>query len=234
LNKKRRKMITQISLHDLTHSRLAPNKVIVKPDFKQNYIGGNAKIQVDSRFSQEMHAPTTGIIINQCTTLDRKSMDWITTIETKKGDNVIYSYESALFCMDEEFKGRMFCDENQQLYFMLDYEDMFCVINPDNIIPINGLILVSAINEEYNSALNLAGVQSCRYGIVEYVGSKVESYQRYGLPTSTYVEPKEEIKIGSVIAFSTYSDIPLEYEAHKQTAKTLFRMHRCDVDAILC
>jgi hypothetical protein len=227
-------MITHLSHDEITKSKLPQNKVLVKPDFKQNFIGsGEAKLRIDSRFNEEMHAPTTGVIVNQCTTLDRKSMDWATTIETQIGDEIIFAYETSMACLDEKFKGRLFIDDNMEQYFLFDYEAIFAVKKPDGLIPVNGYILVSAMDEVINSSLNLMAKQSIRYGKVEYLGTPVQFYQRGGRPTNLYTEPKEVVKAGDVIAFSQFSDLPLEYEAHRQTRQILFRMQRCDIDAVV-
>lgn len=227
-------MITQLTVAELTTSKLPPNKVLVKPDFKQNYVGsGTIKLRIDTRFNEEMHAPTTGKIINQCTMLDRKSMEWATTIETSKGDEIIFSYETAMACLDEKFKGRLFVDENMDQYFLFDYESIFAIKKLDALVPVNGYVLVSAMDEVVNSHLNLTAQQSTRYGKIEYIGTPVQHYQRGGKPTNLYTEPKETIKIGDVVAFSQFSDLPLEYEAHRQTRQILFRMQRCDIDAVV-
>lgn len=226
-------MIQKIALSDILKSKLPPNKVIVKPDFKQEFIG-NTGLLNDTRFNPEMHAPTTGRIVNQCTILDRKEMDWATTIETKIGDEIIYSYEAAVNCLDEQYRGRLICDENMELYFIFNYENIFSIKKENTMIPVNGYILVSAINENINSIINLASKQSARYGIIEYVGLPVLEYQRFGLPTKLYTEPKECVNVGQMVAFSQFSDLPLEYENHRQTDKILFRMQRCDIDAIIC
>lgn len=226
-------MIQKLTVAEIQNCKLPPNKVIVKPDFKQDFIGDTGLLN-DSRFNPEMHAPTTGKIINQSSLLDRKEMDWDTIIETNVGDNIIYAYEAAVNCLDEQYRGRLICDENNELYFIFNYENILAIAKPDTLIPVNGYILVSATNEVVNSSLNLMAKQSTRYGIIEYIGNPVIEYRRFGMPTKLYTEPKEGLQVGQTIAFSQYSDLPLEYETHRQTRQILFRMQRCDIDAVIC
>lgn len=233
-------MQTTFTTDFLKTMKLVPNRVLVKPDFHQKNISfsNGYQFQVDKRFAHEKHAPTTGTVINIPATLIPEYMPWKCPLEIEKGDYAVYSYESAMYCLEEE-RGRIFRDENGEIYFMIDYEDIFSVRRGESIIPVNGYILVSPVSETVKSSFSLpkhmAEYTSVKFGKVEYVGTRNECYYLGPKVRADVYDIREEIKKGDTIVFSEASDLPLEYNLHQSIEgnKAFFRMQRRDVLLIL-
>ena len=231
-------MQTKLTSDLLSKMKLIPNKVLVKPTFDQHnlQLAPGLKIKIDSQYAQEKHAPTTGIVYNVCGELISENMPWHTHNEVAVGDYAVYSYESAIFSTDED-KGRFFLDENNSLYLLLDYEDLFVVRRNDLIVPVNGYLLVSPMPDETFATFTLDTTKknSTKWGKVEYVGARNECYYAAGkVRTDTY-DFKDEVKVGDVICFETNSDLPVEYEIHHtiKEKQEYFRLQRRDILHVL-
>lgn len=214
-----------------------PNKVLVKPTRGSNEIllPGGMKIYMDDRFGKEKHAPTTGIVANNCGKLMTARLPWETTNEIEIGDYIIYSFESAMCALDDAY-GSVLFDEDGDVYLFIDYEDIFIARRNDVIIPVNGYLLVSAIEEKESSGFEIMkeNKNSSRYGLVEYVGSRNLKYMAVGKTREDIFDFEEEIKQGDIIVFNRDSDLPAEYSLHKSLGtKTFFRLQRKDIDGII-
>jgi len=216
-----------------------PNKVLVKPTRGTNEVilSGGVKIYMDNRFGKEKHAPTTGIIIAHCGKLIPARMLWENTNEIQTGDYAIYSYESAIYAMDE-MHGRLIFDEDGDVYFLIDYEDLFVVKRNDQVIPVNGYLLVSPLGEKSSSAFTISKEDnnSARYGTIEYIGTRNTQYIAAGKNRDDVFDFEENISQGDIIIFSRDSDLPLEYNLHRSLSdrsKLFFRLQRKDIDGII-
>lgn len=215
-----------------------PNKVLVKPNRGTNEIllSNGVKIFMDNRFGKEKHAPTTGTVIRHCGKLSDFRMPWITTNELQEGDYIIYSFESAMYAM-EDIYGRVLLDENKEPYFIIDYEDIFCIKREEQIIPVNGYLLVAPLEEGSVSSFQIIKEDhnSSRYGIVVHVGQRNKAYHDFGMLRETY-DMEEEINPGDIIIFNRNSDLPVEYPLHRSLngkSQTFFRLQRKDIDGII-
>jgi hypothetical protein len=77
--------------------------------------------------------------------------------------------------------------------------------------------------------------KSDRFGLVRFVGTRNEKY--FLINEKCQVERKdlsdpENINVGDIVIFDKACDLPIEYELHQST-ETLFRMHRCNLKAIV-
>lgn len=147
-----------------------PNKVLVAPSRGSHEVilASGVKLYIDDRFGKEKHAPTTGTIVAHCGPLRPQRMPWTTQNEIEVGDYCVYSFESAMHAMDETH-GRVLLDTANNPYLLIDYEDLFVVKREDKIIPVNGYILVSPIQEKTGAAFDIVreNENSLRFGIVE-------------------------------------------------------------------
>lgn len=233
-------MQTNFTADFLKTMKLVPNRVLVKPDFHQKEVSfsNGDTFQIDKRFAHEKHAPTTGIVINTSPELIPEFMPWKTPLEVRPGDFAVYSYESAMYCLDPD-RGRILHDENNEMYFMIDYEDIFSVKREGTVIPVNGYLLVSPVTEQINTSISLpahiAEYTSVKFGRVEYVGTRNECYYSGVRVRDDVYDIREEIIPGDLIVFSEASDLPLEYDIHKsfEDKKSFFRMQRRDILLIL-
>lgn len=217
----------------------SPNKILIKPTRGENEIilPGGIKIFLDNRFSKERHAPTTGTIVKTCGTPVPERMQWETPNEIQEGDYCVYSYEAAMYALDP-VNSRLFVDHEGDAYFILDYEDLFVVKRGDHIIPVNGYLLVSPIEEKTDSAFKILRTDnnSATMGTVAHVGVRNSRYLYGSITRDDVFDGEENISPGDVIVFNANSDLPVEYDLHKSLAKNannFFRLQRRDIEAII-
>lgn len=228
-------MSTEMKSSVLEHMKLVPNRVLVKiTDTKDTVKLGDMTIGIDKQFSEEKHAMTTGIVVNHCGPLVPDKMDWETENVLMINDFVVFSYESAIYCLDP-LKGRHFFDENANQYLLIDYGDIFTARRNEEIIPVNGYLLVEPVTEEIISEFKLPITTSMRYGKIAHVSPKNKRYFAAGRERNDVYDFDEELKVGDFILFSKFSDLPLEYDIHRslQGSKPFFRMQRRDIYDII-
>lgn len=217
-----------------------PNKVLVKPTRGSNEIvlSNGMKIYMDDRFAKEKHAPTTGIIVGHPGNLVASKMPWTTTNEIQVGDYAVYSFESAMYAL-EELHGRVIFDTDGDIYLFIDYEDIFVVKRNEQIVPINGFLLVSPVELKKSEGFQIVREEnnSTAFGVVAYVGKKNTNYLFGGKIRDDVFDFEEEISVGDMIVFNRNSDLPVEYPLHSSLSgvrsENFFRLQRRDIDAVL-
>lgn len=234
----------KLNKHEILRLKLMANKVLVKPsrEIDELIFTDGQKIFIESKAAPEMHAPTRGTIVNICETLNYYAMPWLTDIEAKRGDEVISSYESILYCFNDGDTSRTFVDENNDKYFLLDYSDLFIAIRDNEVIPLNGYAICEPIEESVSSSFlipdELKRFRSDKFGRVAYLGSANREYYitngnkdiRHDL-----VDAKD-VSVGDVVIFDKNCDLPLEYDIHQSLdgrKKTYYRFNRCYIKAII-
>lgn len=226
-----KKNMIKISLEELNTLKLIPNRVLVRTINKQSETTvGSMKIRLDTGFSEEQHAPVTGVVISVPSTLIPENMPWETDMVLMPGDEVVYSYETCVYCMNPE-TGREFHDEENNQYLMVDYEDIFAAKRNGEVIPVNGYLLVEPLTEEVISAIKLPVEKSGKIGRVAITSPKNKRYFAAGKERTDVYDFNDPINPGDYVVFTKYSDLPLEYELHNSIdgAKQYFRMQRRDI-----
>ena len=225
-------MSIKMTSNELASIKLIPNRVLVKINSTKDKInvGQGIEFKIDKQFSEEKHAPTTGYIHNICGDLIEDKMPWHTRNVLQRGDFVVFTYEAALYCLDP-LKGRHIYDENNNQYLMIDYEDILSARRGEEIIGVNGFMLIEPMTEEAISLLKLPIQKSVKYGRVAITAERNECYYAAGVKRTDIYDIKEEVKVGDIILFSKFSDIPLEYDVHRSIngAKQYYRMQRRDI-----
>lgn len=225
-------MSIKMNANELANIKLIPNRVLVKINSTKDKInvGGGVEFKFDKQFSEEKHAPTTGIVYNVCGDLIEDKMPWHTKNILQRNDFVVFTYEAAIYCLDP-LKGRHIYDEHNSQYLLIDYEDILSVRRGDDIIGINGYLLVEPITEQLKSELKLPIQKSVKYGRIAVMAERNECYYAAGVKRTDVCDFKDELKVGDIILFSKFSDIPLEYDIHRSIngAKEYFRMQRRDI-----
>lgn len=225
-----------LSYKELREINIVPNRVLIQVIDNQSnlLVNGEKYLKIDTQFSEEKHAPITGIIVNYSNTLISELMEWKTSLDICIGDYAVYTYTSAIHALTPEH-GREFIDEYSNKYLMIDYGDIICVKRGSAIIPINGYLLVEPLEEEYASVFKLPTLTSMRYGRIAYTSKKNEYYISAGVKRNDTYDPIDEINPNDIIVFSHFSDIPLEYEAHLSfnKGKKYLRMQRRDIFAVV-
>lgn len=229
---------------EIYNMKLTPNRVIVellrKPD--EIILDEDIRLYLDFSFATEEHAPTRGKIVNICHELDTKKLNWLTSNEMQIGDIAIYSFESAVWCWAED-PSRTLVDEEKKIYFILDYEDFFCVKRGNELIPVNGYVLCAPITESIKSRIQLPDFvkrkKSDKYGVVKYIGKRNEAYYligENGQKRRKDLHDPYEVEVGDIVLFDKYCDLPIEHSMHTNIVgkgQTLFRMHRCYLKATI-
>lgn len=223
---------------------MIPNRVIVKLTRKEDELdlGSGKKIFIDPSFAREFHAPTVGIVANFSETLDHSKMPWRTHCEIKKGDYIVFSFEASVNALQDD-TSRLYIDEKQDLYIIIDYEDAFLVKRGSKIIPINGYVLCKPLPaNEYNSiGIVLPDIvrrkRSDKFASVAYIGTRCEEYYTAsGEVRPDLYDPMYIGSVGDKVLIDKNSDLPIEAEIHQSVLgrkETLYRVRRCYIKAIV-
>jgi co-chaperonin GroES (HSP10) len=221
---------------ELRNINLVPNRVLIQTVDNQSkvMVDGHHAFTIDTQFSEEMHAPVTGIVVNHPKYLIPELMDWHTDMDIMVGDYAVYTYESAIHALTPEH-GREFHDEHGNQYLMIDYGDILAIRRDNVVKPINGYLLVEHLLEEHQTAFKLPTLKSMRYGTVAYISPRNKCYFAAGRVRNDTYDFNEDIKVGDLVLFSKFSDVPLEYDAHSSIdkGKKFFRMQRRDILSII-
>lgn len=186
------------------------NKIIFLPDYDtQNFIIGDMKLRVDDSYEPGKHQPITGTIVACPETLiygQDDTQEWDVPMEVQIGDKVIvdffYLYDAIENCHTKEILGK-------QCVF-LPYNALLCAKRIDTIIPLNGLVLGTALSPEdltiYENLHKRKFKHDLRLSKVIHVGARVKEY--YYTKESDDFDPE----VGSVVVLDNFCDLPLENE----------------------
>jgi len=232
----------ELAIDEFRKLRILNNKVLIKPR------GGNDEIElsngktlfIDTSWEREKHAPTIGEVVKVPNRLifDRKSTmrttEFDVDMELKVGDQAIYHYLVPENCM----KRGEYVEVNDDIYFVVNYDQIFCAKRGDEVIMVNGYILIEPVVEDAFESNILITPESLKdknspiEGIVRYIGSPVRNYlYEKDLPPESANEPQ----VGDRVMFLEDSDIPLQYDLHAnlEGKKMFFRMQRKDIFGIV-
>ena len=199
------------------------------------------KLKLVTAWEPMMHAVTSGVVthVPQNLIFDRERPDasvmYDVDMELQVGDRVIFDFKA-------ESAVRKHGDIDGS--YPLRYDDIYVAIRGEQIIPVNGIILVEAcettVEEDVQQALK-AGLElpdtvvkekSERYGIVRHIGSPCRGFLQ---APEELTEVDDEVCVGDKIVFHPVYAIELQYSLHQilEKGKTLYRMRRKDVFAVL-
>lgn len=229
---------------EINSMRVIPNRVIVKLTRKEDELdlGSGKKIFIDPSFAREMHTPTVGLVVNFSETLDHSRMPWKTFCEIKKGDYVVFSFESSINALQDD-TSRLYIDEKQDVYIIIDYEDLFVAKRNGKVIPLNGYVLCKPlpIEEIKSNSIVIPDIirrkRSDKFGVIAHIGTRCEEYyDSLGNVRPELYDPMWVGKVGDKILFDKNCDIPVEYELHQSIGgrkETYYRVRRCYIKAHL-
>lgn len=230
----------KISKEDFYEFQTRGNYVLIEPSRGNDEIilPSGLKLYIDITFEKEKHAVTTGTIIKtpKYLVFNRKraavSVEFDVDMTLLPGDKVFFHYLVSENCIKD---GRYY-EVDGRIYFMVKYDRIFCAKRGDEVVMVNGWVLVEPVEEDvYKTNLILPEYLkkqvSQKEGIVKYVGPAVRSY----FFEPEIVENDKDAKPGDRILFSPNSDIPLEYDLHAsfEGKKKYFRMQRKDIFGVL-
>jgi co-chaperonin GroES (HSP10) len=232
----------KLTRRDFERFKPLANYVLVKPAM------GNSKLELpsgvvlflDTSYDENKHAETRGTVVRtpMKLTFDKKdphhTMDWKTEIELQEGDDIIYHYLSAANAVgDGEY-----IDCEGEIYFLIRYDQIFVAKRGEDVIPVNGFILVEPMAEDVklNHGLILPDYlkerKDSKKGIVKYIGSCNQAY----LPDAwANVVDQDNIRPGDLVVYDPHCDIPLQYDLHAnfEGKKTFWRIQRRYISAII-
>ncbi len=223
---------------DLEKIKVPNNWVCVEYDNSNNYFDlGGEKMLLDTSYEPEKNAQTIGTVIKACDHVSfnpssQNSYDYDVEVEIQKGDRVIFHFLTILSAIKH---GKTFAQDGK-LYVFMPYDRIFVAIRNDEIIPVNGFVLVRPDQEELPvpSSLNivltdLSKGSSKSSGTVVYAGVKCMGYA--GAFKDLGEDP--DVFVGQKVLFKKMDAIPLQYEFHSLLKEKLYRMQRKDILAIL-
>ncbi len=243
----------------LTHQEIGAiqprnNHVLIKLSRKSDEVilKGGSKLYIDNTYEEEKHTPVTGTVIAHPGRLyysnktgNSHSMPWLTDIEIQIDDYVIFYYMAAINCMGTldapAGNGKYFKDPDGGEYILITYDNIFVVRRGQEIIPVNGYLILEPIEDEdfkreverfkkvgiglpqgYTRAFS-------KEGIVRFLGTPLREYRdrdKHG--NLRFTDEGIDIKHGMKIFVQKAADLPLEYEYHASLMerKKFLRVHR--------
>lgn len=205
-------------VEDITKVKAGRGTILITPLKENDYVlMDGTKIYVDTSFNKEKHSITSGIAVSVCDVIDDSLR---TTIEVIPGDIVLFHYLAVMNAVrDQKF---FECDGRK--YYSIPYDSLYVVKREDQIICLNGFILVTPKMEHSQDKIgqiflpdSMISKEQVSRGTVAFLGNPLAGEQEV-------VEPGDEI------IFRKSSNVPLEYELHQALKKKYFRMKR---DSIL-
>lgn len=216
------------------------------------------KFYVDFAYNPNKHVPVVGTAvkvpekINYCNNKRKpgffNSLQWKTEMELREGDTVFYNYlaGSTALGLEQNNYGQNYTDKrvitvegDSNIYIMVKYDRVYVAKRKDDVIPVNGFMLVEPMDKQYfETFLHIPEMvkntnkKSSTYGIVRYKGSRLEEYHDRPM----YKDPSNsELKVGDLVALNDVSDIPLEWDLHSEFEgnKTFYRVQGKDIYAII-
>lgn len=216
--------------------KLLNNYVLVKPD------PGNDKVTLKNGMvlflatshNKEQHAVTCGTVVKLPKSLTYfednglYNLDFFTTQELKIGDRVIFHYMQTMVNITQD---RMI-EVDGEVYFLVYYDKIFCAMRGEEVIPVNGIVIVEADKGESVLSGGLIIPEQFRKksettGTIRYIGTPLGGYNDF-----QHLGPDaDEHKVGDKILFRSVDSVPLQFELHQSLdkGKTLYRMRRKDI-----
>ncbi len=136
-------LVSDLYIKDINAISVTPGKVLIKPGSENDYIkisdeNGELKVWIDKSYEPEKHAITFGEVI-----VASEIMEDYSECEIKKGDIIFFHY---LCCMNA-IRDQKYVIQGNQVYYIVNCESVFVAKREDQIIPLNGTVLIEAIDD---------------------------------------------------------------------------------------
>lgn len=187
-----------------------PNKVLVKLEKRKedDYAGfdnikfintpeGKVKIEIDPTYNPNWLVSVKGEVEKVCERLyfddceeavdgRMRGMPWDTDIEVKKGDLIYYEYSAVSKAMNlgNFFSNslHLICEGN--IYIIINYNDIFLKKVEDDLIPVNGYVIVEMIKgADFETSLEIPDyikfADKAGHVKVLYEGTPNKAYRHY-------------------------------------------------------
>ena len=196
-------------------------KVIIRIIGKNDVIKtGENSLYIDTTFRKEQHAITCGEVVSVSDQIDESIR---TNIEVRVGDIVFFHYLSILNCIRDD---KYFMYE-EEVYYPVNYESLYCAKRGEQVISLNGYILVRPILKNTEEVVNgvylpesMMKQERASTGIVAHVGTPL-------------IGAHSLCKHGDEIIFRKSSSVPFQHELHNSFGEKLYRMKNDSILAIV-
>jgi len=196
-----------LQLDSLDHFKPISNSVLVRIDDRNDEITyGTLTLKLDTSFEIGKHAANKGVVIKVPEKFvyskipNINTSDWDTEIEVEPGDLVWFDYLSGIECNQIECKG--------ELYYVLPYHTLYVSRRKEEVIPLNGYVLLEPIIKEEGYKDFKFDRERAKDAIVAYSGSCNKKYRN----KQYYDDPA--IKAGEKVIYGKVSGLFLEQEEH--------------------
>jgi len=209
-------------------SKTINNKVFVKLPIENDKIKtkSGAVIYIDTSFEQEKHTDIICEVITPPEKFDYvvggEKRHWNTEIEIKQGDVVWTNY----IMIRSNLETGAYIKEGDDIYMFIDYDTLVLAKREDEIIMLNGFCLVEPVEEDVKS--NLLLNKKKKYGKIVKLANPNKEYKNKALTDNV------NVKVGDIISFDKFADIPVEYGMHKTLDKEYWKIQRRNMSVVWC
>lgn len=193
------------------------------------------ELLIDSSYEPEKHNQVSGIVHTAPDSLYfdtsemEMSMEYDVPMELQKGDKVFFHYLQ----MSTAIKGNLILTINDKLHIFVRYDQCFCAIRKEEVIMLNGWMLLKPNGEEDMVSSSIIDVDLPTHrrkphplkGEVVHLGHPVKKY----LWSKHETDENIDVALGDIVMFLPYSDIPLEYALHQSLDDIYYRVQRKDL-----
>lgn len=132
-----------LNIDSLETIRITPGMALIKPGPENDHIkladeNGETKIWIDGSYEPEKHAVTFGEIVSVADIMEDYS-----PCKVKKGDVVFFHY----LCCLNAIRDKKYVICNGLVYYIVNIESCFVAKRGEEVIPLNGTVLVEAIDD---------------------------------------------------------------------------------------
>lgn len=217
--------------------KLLNNLVAIKPYPSDEIRLKDGKVlYLDIRFEEYLNARTAGVVVGVPDRLTFNptgvvTLQWDTDMELQQGDTVIFNYLAVKNAID---MGQAFGDG----VVAMPYDSIYAAIRNDEIICVNGYIIVEPEQERIVTDLfvpDSAVELSKQVGRVLHAGAPNKGY-RIDVLVNGYTSPDNPVKVGDRVMFNWNDAIPIQPNAELRgeiKRGVLYRMQHKDVHAIV-
>ena len=214
--------------------RLLNNTVLVKLDDRPNWhydSNGEKFIEAVHNVEHWRYSASSGTVVAVCDRLT-KEYDYGTTVEIRPDDKIIFSYMAIR--RDPHITENITHSRKIGNDFIINYNEVYCVVRDEKIIPVNGwLILEGEMEETSSNKIIIPDAYKSRRSqmicTIKYLGTP---NTHYNAPMFKEEPPESnKWKAGQKVIIPKWKAIPLQNEEFSivHTGLPLYRAQRKDL-----
>ncbi len=227
--------------------RILFNHVLVKPDPVDTIkLAGGFELFIDNRFEEQKNAPQSGIVVQLPERLiynedpEAESLNFDVDMELQVGDRIVFHY----LAQDHALRTGAIIDGN----ILIRYDSIFVALRGEEVIPVNGTVLVVPESEIIKTNLIIPEHLSQKlktFGTVLAAGTPHRAHRfrtktpppyPFFVRNGKFESIDHYCKAGDKVYFHHINAIPLQHNAeyHGIVKKALiYRMTHEDIELIV-